>query len=273
MRAELFILIFFVWIASVDSYSQLKQILSKAFDSRINDKNRQLKWNEFIEEQNSKTPSSQIFQTGSPVRQKIDSNTTEYKILSHLHRSGVFNQSFIDETKDPESPFYIATISSNIGGNHNQLNRQNHSKIRDSSIVDSPKTNQSGFLNKLFSYAFSTISPSRAMLTTKRPLITYINISNLEEHDSDDFRRNSLAETHQFSLLNSADPGPTFLQQQKNLPECATQQVCSAHYVKSNHTQRLCDCSRDFNWSCDDPDPNDEHSIDLSRKQEYKVSN
>ena len=95
------------------------------------------------------------------------------------------------------------------------------------------------------------------------------------------------------SLLNSADPHSSMLQQQqqqqqqvvltkKRLPECATQQVCSAHYVKSNHTQRLCDCPTDSNFNCDnnnessttliDTNLNEDHIIDLTRKQEFKVN-
>ncbi|OTF74613.1 hypothetical protein BLA29_014712 [Euroglyphus maynei] len=61
-------------------------------------------------------------------------------------------------------------------------------------------------------------------------------------------------------------------QLKKRLPECATQQVCAAHYVRSNHTQRLCDCSRDSNYNCDEQliELNVDHTIDLSRKQEFK---
>lgn len=57
------------------------------------------------------------------------------------------------------------------------------------------------------------------------------------------------------------------------LPECATQQVCNAIFVRMNHTQRLCECSPNYNWKCSNNlDPQDGHTIELTRKFDKRVS-
>lgn len=57
-----------------------------------------------------------------------------------------------------------------------------------------------------------------------------------------------------------------------NLPECATQQVCNALFVRMNHTQQLCECSTNFNWQCSsDPISDDGHTIELTRRYDKKV--
>ena len=115
---------------------------------------RTAKWNEFIEEQ------------------KSDSLKADNKTKT--------SQSLIDETNDPNSPFYISMISSNIGGNYlTNNNRTTNGNKRD------PTSPQPSLVSKIFNYAFSTVTPSRVLQTTKRPLITYINVSNLEEHESE----------------------------------------------------------------------------------------
>src|SRR5699024_11212327 len=134
-------------LAGPRSWSSL---LKRAFDL-----GRTAKWNEFIEEQKSES-------------MRMDSQTNRTKS----------NQSLIDETKDPESPYYISMISSNIGGGHASANRTIGNNKKE------PGSGQPGLVNKLFNYAFSTATPSRVLHTTKRPLVTYINVSNLEEHDS-----------------------------------------------------------------------------------------
>lgn len=235
---------------SGDTLVRMKKLI-KTFFGRALELSRESKWNEFMEEQNSKLNRAQ-----NQPKSTFNHNKT------------AIHQNIIDETKDPNSPYYIAMISSNIGGQYYNVNRTN-------SITNSfgnAFLNKSMPISKLFNYAFTSV-PSRAILTTKRPLITYINVSNLEEHDSDENNQvNTVPDTQQpLSLLNSAEPGSAILQTKKRLPECATQQVCSAHYVRSNHTQRLCDCPRDINWNCEDSDPNEIHTIDLSRKQELQV--
>ena len=119
-------------------------------------------------------------------------------------------------------------------------------------------------LSKLFNNAFLT-APTRVMQTTRRPLVTYVNISNLEEHEEVGNRLSpiSLEKINELPLLNNAESFVT----KKRLPECATQQVCAAHYVKSNHTQRLCECPAEFNWSCNDNTL--EHTIELSNNPDF----
>lgn len=57
-----------------------------------------------------------------------------------------------------------------------------------------------------------------------------------------------------------------------NLPECANQQVCSALFVRLNHTRKLCDCSREFNYQCNTlSKANDGHTIELSKRSDKKV--
>ena len=124
---------------------------------RAYDLGRTAKWNEFIEEQKTESV-------------RMDSQTNRTKS----------DQSLIDETKDPDSPYYISMISSNIGGGHQSGNRTIGNNKRD------PNGGQQGLVSKLFNYAFSTGTPSRVMqTTTKQPLVTYINVSSLEEHDSE----------------------------------------------------------------------------------------
>lgn len=139
-------------LAGPRSWSSL---LRKAFDI-----GRTAKWNEFNEEHKSDSL-------------RMDNSTNRSKS----------SQSLIDETKDPDSPFYISMISSNIGsggGSHTAPtgNRSTGSNKKDAA------NGQQGLVSKLFNYAFSTV-PSRVLQTTKRPLVTYINVSNLEEHDSE----------------------------------------------------------------------------------------
>lgn len=241
-----------------DALVRMKKLI-KTFFGRALELSRDSKWNEFIEEQNSKLTRAQ---NQFPLMNQPKS--------TFIHNKTALHQNIIDETKDPNSPYYIAMISSNIGGQYYNANRTNSLANSFGNVF----ANKSMPISKLFNYAF-TSAPSRAILTTKRPLITYINVSNLEEHDSDENNQvNTVADTQQpLSLLNSAEPGSAILQSKKRLPECATQQVCSAHYVRSNHTQRLCDCPRDLNWNCEDSDPNEAHTIDLSRKQELQVNN
>lgn len=39
-----------------------------------------------------------------------------------------------------------------------------------------------------------------------------------------------------------------------------------------NHTQRLCECSRNYNWDCNSsPDAQDGHTIELTRRYDKKV--
>lgn len=39
-----------------------------------------------------------------------------------------------------------------------------------------------------------------------------------------------------------------------------------------NHTQRLCECSRNYDWECNsDPDSDDGHTIELTRRYDKKV--
>ena len=58
-----------------------------------------------------------------------------------------------------------------------------------------------------------------------------------------------------------------------NLPECANQQVCSALFVRLNHTRKLCECSREFNWQCNTLSrSNDGHTIELSKRSDKKAS-
>lgn len=56
------------------------------------------------------------------------------------------------------------------------------------------------------------------------------------------------------------------------LPECATQQVCNAIFVKMNYTLRLCECSSSFNWRCSsEPNDRDGHTIELTRKYDRSI--
>lgn len=56
------------------------------------------------------------------------------------------------------------------------------------------------------------------------------------------------------------------------LPECATQQVCNAIFVRMNYTQRLCECSSNYNWKCSNNlDPQDGHTIELTRKFDKRI--
>lgn len=58
-----------------------------------------------------------------------------------------------------------------------------------------------------------------------------------------------------------------------SLPECATQQVCNAIFVRMNYTQKLCECSSNFNWQCSNNlDPQDGHTIELTRRFDKRVS-
>lgn len=130
---------------------------------RAIDLSRSVKWNEFVEEQ------------------KSESTTKASIIVDNRNKS---NQNLIDETKDPESPFYISMISSNIGGGNQGLSPNRSMLIKSKEQMNQSQT---GLASKLFTYAFSSV-PSRVLLTTKRPLITYINVSNLEEHDEREVR-------------------------------------------------------------------------------------
>ncbi|XP_027201483.2 doublesex cognate 73A [Dermatophagoides pteronyssinus] len=285
---------------------RMKTFLTTLFDRAIEMNNQQQqhqeqqinrygKWNEFIEEQNLKQQQQHSsLSSTTAIRGQTSIPLTTLTVIPLSSSSTSINQSVIDETNDPNSPYYISMISSNISGSFNRSNIQkNSSTLQSSSSSSSSSSHSNGFITKLFNYAFSTTAPSRIMLTTKRPLITFINVTNLDEMDYEkqesssspyiSSKMNQLSETYQLSLLNSADPHSSMLQQQqqqqqqqqskKRLPECATQQVCSAHYVKSNHTQRLCDCSRDSNFNCDEQlnELNEDHIIDLSRKQEFKT--
>ena len=63
--------------------------------------------------------------------------------------------------------------------------------------------------------------------------------------------------------------GPTL---RHHLPECATQQVCNTLFVRMNHTQRLCECSRNYDWGCNShPAKEDGHTIELTRRHDKKV--
>lgn len=56
------------------------------------------------------------------------------------------------------------------------------------------------------------------------------------------------------------------------LPECATQQVCNAIFVRMNYTQKLCECSSNYNWKCSNNlDPQDGHTIELTRKFDKRI--
>ena len=127
-------------------------ILNKAIEL-----SRNARWNEFIEEEQAHKAANNLI----------------------VNKTSNPNQSLIDETKDPSSPYYIAMISSNIGGNHNVMNRTGG---HNSSTINH---HQPESITKLFSYDFPSGNPSRVMHTTKRPLFTYINVSSLDEHDSE----------------------------------------------------------------------------------------
>ncbi|KAG9509634.1 hypothetical protein GZH46_01840, partial [Fragariocoptes setiger] len=56
------------------------------------------------------------------------------------------------------------------------------------------------------------------------------------------------------------------------LPECATQQVCNAIFVNMSYTQRLCECSSNYNWKCSfNTDAQDGHTIELTRKYDKRI--
>jgi len=73
------------------------------------------------------------------------------------------------------------------------------------------------------------------------------------------------------TLTDSTDKisGP---KSRQNLPECATQQVCNALFIRTNHTNSLCECGRHYNWQCSsDPAVDDGHTIELTRRYDKKV--
>lgn len=96
---------------------------------------------------------------------------------------------------------------------------------------------------------------------------TYVDVSTLTQHAVSP----GCIPPALFSLLRAQDKlaGP---QLRHHLPECATQQVCNTLFVRMNHTQRLCECSRNYNWECNsDPDKDDGHTIELTRRYDQKV--
>lgn len=149
--------------ANVQSRPSVRAVWSTLLN-RAMQLSRQARWNEFVEE--------------GQLKQRLQQNKT----IDPNH------QSLIDETKDPSSPFYISMISSNIGGQSNRTSLNS---------VGVKGQTQPAQMTKLFSYDFSTLTPSRVMHTTKRPLITYINVSNLEEPD--------LVEVSRFDLSRSVE--------------------------------------------------------------------
>ncbi|RWS09584.1 hypothetical protein B4U79_06963, partial [Dinothrombium tinctorium] len=71
---------------------------------------------------------------------------------------------------------------------------------------------------------------------------------------------------------NEQEPQSYSSKGRPHLPECATQQVCNAIFVRSNHTQQLCDCSRHYNWECSsEPNTDDGHTIELTRRYDKMV--
>ena len=96
----------------------------------------------------------------------------------------------------------------------------------------------------------------------------YVDVSTLTEHA---VSRAFAAATAALTTAPEQDKlaGP---QLRHHLPECATQQVCNTLFVRMNHTQRLCECSRNYNWECNsDPFKEDGHTIELTRRYDKKV--
>lgn len=84
---------------------------------------------------------------------------------------------------------------------------------------------------------------------------------------------NSPGANSQPSVASAAANSQLSPKSRSGLPECATQQVCNAIFVRMNHTQRLCECSSNYNWKCSNNlDPQDGHTIELTRKFDKRVS-
>lgn len=185
-------IVLLVWSQQqIECRTPRKQLLANLINKALG-LGRMSKWNEFMEEQPSRTSAT------LSVKSSNESSST----------SNSKTQSLIDETKDPNSPFYISMISSNIGGSHasntllnirntninNNISSNNITNTQSSSnspllqsstpTISSQTPSSPGSLNKLFTYAFPSTHPPRGQL--KRPLITYINVSNLEEHETVD---------------------------------------------------------------------------------------
>jgi hypothetical protein len=76
------------------------------------------------------------------------------------------------------------------------------------------------------------------------------------------------------SLLDSDDKNASNvdLKYRHNFPECSTQQVCNALFVRMNHSQHLCECPSNFNWECNsNSNTDDGHTIELTRRYDKKV--
>jgi len=104
------------------------------------------------------------------------------------------------------------------------------------------------------SLAIESKSPaSENQQSTKEKSQLYVDVSTLADSN----------------VKNGSNTGPKF---RHNLPECATQQVCNALFVKINVTQHLCECSSNYNWECSsDPNAGDGHTIELTRRYDKKV--
>lgn len=75
------------------------------------------------------------------------------------------------------------------------------------------------------------------------------------------------------SSLSSNGASGLSAKSRSGLPECATQQVCNAIFVRMNYTQKLCECGSNYNWKCSNTlDPQDGHTIELTRKFDKRVS-
>lgn len=77
---------------------------------------------------------------------------------------------------------------------------------------------------------------------------------------------------NQSSGFGNAALGGLTAKSRSGLPECATQQVCNAIFVRMNYTQKLCECSSNYNWKCSNTlDPQDGHTIELTRKFDKRI--
>lgn len=160
------------------------------------------KWNEFMEEQEEKLKQQQQEHLHPvPVPQVIPlplqvSSSSSSPIFIESYNKNQSKENLIDETKDPNSPYYISMISSNIGGSFSSLkqNLSQASSTTKTSVNESPVEVPSSLLNGDTSASSVTkqllfpitSQPSRVHHTTKHPLINSINVSNLEQDELPD---------------------------------------------------------------------------------------
>lgn len=99
--------------------------------------------------------------------------------------------------------------------------------------------------------------------------------SNLPKNHQRNVSSNSFSSAANGGAASNSIPANSLLspKSRSGLPECATQQVCNAIFVRMNYTQRLCECSSNYNWKCSNTlDPQDGHTIELTRKFDKRVS-